>query len=227
MLNSNKQPVLLPKIFRHAVYKMQFGPSSNDNKKKYLYVCAEGQLVAYDLVKPLESNYIILQKKIANNYTCFFFVLDPIAIEHKENIWVFAWNSNLTQLIVGTHMGTLTLYSKDLTLISNLYVQKKRITNLLWHPDVEDDKDGDSEIKYNNWLALSTTTGTSVYVYEIIYSELGKLINFNTFTTYVFHFYMYLFCVVKNYRNASSIILYTCPTKFHALADNFHIFSSI
>lgn len=95
-------------------------------------------------------------------------------MEHNEHISDFSWKQDLSKLIVGTKMGTITLFSSDLKLISNLYLQKKPILKLLWHPNADENSGIEMDANYSDWVALYTNEAC-VYVYEISeHTDSGK-----------------------------------------------------
>lgn len=93
---------------------------------------------------------------------------DPIQLaifEDERAIVNFSWKSDYSILAVGSKTGAVRLLNSKFQLLQTLYMQKKSVRCLEWHPLATACDSGLSE--FSNTLAVSTKE-TEIYIYDCL-----------------------------------------------------------
>lgn len=114
-----------------------------EDEKFGIYSCALGELVVHDAFRPNKEP-------------------QQISLFEDENVTNFSWKSDYTILAVGTRTGSVKLVTKDLKHIQTLYMQKKTVRALEWHPIYYP---YDNATTFSNYLAVCTNE-YNVFVYD-------------------------------------------------------------
>ncbi|GLV35254.1 Ciao1 [Carabus blaptoides fortunei] len=114
--NTLKSPVIFSNYHRNQVHALQWGPLPNSDDGIYgLYSSSGGELVVHDATKPIAA---------------------PSKISLPEsNISTFAWKSDYSVLAIGTKDGVVKLLSKEFIPYLQLYMQRKTVQCIVWHPE--------------------------------------------------------------------------------------------
>lgn len=142
--NRNKLATVYSNYHRGTVYKIQWGPLPNDAEKYGLYSCSLGELTVHDATKPNKEPY-------------------QLTIFEEENVTTFTWKVDYSALAVGSKNGTVKILDQKFNVLQTLYMHKKSIRCLEWHPLATASDNGLSE--YCNYLAVSNKE-CEIYVYD-------------------------------------------------------------
>lgn len=144
--NRTKTAVIYSNYHRNLVYKIQWGPLPNSENSDIhgLYSCSVGTLIVHDSMRPNKEP-------------------EEIKIFDEDHVTVFSWKTDYSILAVGSKTGSVALVNKKFELVQTLYMQKKSVRCLEWHPLATSYDNGFSE--FSNYLAVATNE-SSIYVYD-------------------------------------------------------------
>ncbi|XP_050309808.1 gem-associated protein 5-like [Anthonomus grandis grandis] len=125
--NKSKGPKVLPHFFKSQIFKLEWGPSTDNPKSRKLFAVSESKIAIFD---------------IATNEK-----VDPVLLDLPDDtsVYTMAWKPDYSMLLVSSKTGTLISYTPEL-LISDITYNTHKIQSIIWHPDAA--SDDASESKY-------------------------------------------------------------------------------